>query len=355
MFKFDFDLDDEADIISNDEQLSPDEQTPNNKPTNVEIPLSQLVDALPAVISYSPLSISLSSRPEPLRLARRDLFDARFQLISEDRDLQFFETPSDLVPGVYEGGFKTWECCLDLVDYMESNELAIVGEKVLEVGCGTAVPSMYLLQKALSFLAKTNCPPETQLHLQDYNSSVLELVTLPNLLIAWYLSPTSALYLHNTERPDPSVPSEISITADLKSAFLSSLKQHNISLRFFSGPWEMFYPQKYDIILTSETIYRMASLPSLVHLLRTACLGIRADSRNSENDCMRNPSLCLVAAKVVYFGVGGGVAEFTKIVEGDENKEKRGRVETVWETKTGVKRRVLSVIWTALRYTGADS
>ncbi|KIL65503.1 hypothetical protein M378DRAFT_530526 [Amanita muscaria Koide BX008] len=83
-------------------------------------------DALPEAISYSPLSISLSSDTDPLVLARRDLFDARFQLISDGLDesnkLQFFDAPSDLVPGVYEGGLKTWECCLDLVDYLEATD-----------------------------------------------------------------------------------------------------------------------------------------------------------------------------------------------------------------------------------------
>jgi protein-histidine N-methyltransferase len=74
-----------------------------------------------------------------INLWRRDLFDARFQLLSDanetampeidnstagrassDNALQFLETPSDLIPGVYEGGLKTWECSLDLVSYLHS-------------------------------------------------------------------------------------------------------------------------------------------------------------------------------------------------------------------------------------------
>ena len=30
-------------------------------------------------------------------------------------NVEFIDAPSDLVPGVYEGGLKTWECSLDLV------------------------------------------------------------------------------------------------------------------------------------------------------------------------------------------------------------------------------------------------
>jgi hypothetical protein len=47
-------------------------------------------------------------------LSRRDLFDARFQLLAqadedqnEEKDeLRFVDAPSDLVRGVYEGGLK---------------------------------------------------------------------------------------------------------------------------------------------------------------------------------------------------------------------------------------------------------
>ena len=95
--------------------------------------------------------MSSTKRTGSVTLARRDLFDARFQLISEgagdgagnqedgvnDRTqaLEFLDAPSDLVPGVYEGGLKTWECSLDLVDYLEGIDGGDVrGRRVLEVG-----------------------------------------------------------------------------------------------------------------------------------------------------------------------------------------------------------------------------
>ncbi|KAF8309779.1 hypothetical protein F5887DRAFT_911239 [Amanita rubescens] len=339
MFKFDFDIEDVNFTVSDELSTPPSPITTTNFNPSVEISLSHLLDALPQLISYSPLSIP---RADHLFLGRRDLFDARFQLISEGHDnLQFLDAPSDLVPGVYEGGLKTWECCLDLVDYLESNRLStsIAGKRVFEVGCGTAVPSMYLLHEALSLSAGSSSPLETQIHLQDYNSSVLELITLPNLLITWYLSPASASY-HSTQTSSESPnPSEINITPELKSAFLFTLKERNISLRFFAGSWETFDlanipPQGYDIVLTSETIYRKESLPSLITLLRSACL----------RDAPKN-TLCLVAAKAVYFGVGGGVSDFKDAVEGNGNREKLGNIKTVWETTTGVKRNVLSVTW----------
>ena len=111
------------------------------------------------MISFSPLSIPLSSGRGSVTLIRRDLFDARFQLMSAEGDgsasdtmmtkdslkddsdessLGFFDNPSDLIPGVYEGGLKTWECSLDLVDYLDGlrdqpNFQGFSGRRILEV------------------------------------------------------------------------------------------------------------------------------------------------------------------------------------------------------------------------------
>lgn len=112
-------------------------------------------------------------------LLRRDLFDARFQLIAEDSEhtgssdeenvlptaasnrskdiadgktvldtLSFVDNPSDLVPGVYEGGLKTWECSLDLVETLfnlsSGSRLSreVKGKRVLEV-CDYPVSFIY--------------------------------------------------------------------------------------------------------------------------------------------------------------------------------------------------------------------
>lgn len=42
---------------------------------------------------------------------------------------------------------------------------------------------MYLLQRVLN--EKKDDDKETEIDLQDYNASVLQLVTLPNLLLTW--------------------------------------------------------------------------------------------------------------------------------------------------------------------------
>ena len=343
----------------------------------------------------------LSSGP-PLTLVRRDLFDARFQLISEDEygphandqphpagasALEFIEAPSDLVPGVYEGGLKTWECSLDIVNYLDVladdfTDTDIRGKRLLEVqfcrvyditqltqyqvGCGTSIPSLYILHRLFSSSITTS--KYTQLHLQDYNDSVLEFVSFPNIFLTWCMCPCitiltfvssqlidpdmSALAapFREPQRTDvgsteaqsplnPSTPSEFLITPELKSAFLLSLHERNISLRFFSGSWDSFNVSatggKYDIVLTSETIYRTEYLPSLIKLLRTAC------GCGEEYPLLDAPSyLCIVAAKVIYFGVGGGVAELLNAVHGSGDHD-GAKAELVWESKTGVARQIL--------------
>ncbi|KAJ7233915.1 hypothetical protein C8J57DRAFT_1439586 [Mycena rebaudengoi] len=353
MFKFDFGIkDDDPEIPASDSSSSPAIQS---EPF-AGVAISHLLESLPTLISYSPLEIPLSSSRKKVTLARRDLFDARFQLISEgpgdeptsDSEapaaLGFLDAPSDLVPGVYEGGLKTWECSLDLVQYLDGlgEAHSLLGKRILEIGCGTGVPSVYLLQQMFS--GEPSSDRDTHVNLQDYNASVLELITFPNIILAWYMSPSSAEYRASadpSEAPpaDPTVPGELPITPALKSAFTASLVHHRINLAFFSGSWESLTTHleasgsKYDVVLTSETIYRTEALPALIILMRVACAG--------------PDSVCLVAAKVLYFGVGGGVSEFVRALQSKKMTERgsSGKAESVWERSVGVGRKVMRIEW----------
>ncbi|KAF9073097.1 hypothetical protein BDP27DRAFT_1319385 [Rhodocollybia butyracea] len=398
MFKFDFEVDDidteiDSFLKQTDESCSEKNvQRPSvsdggesdsiKEPVGalVELTMEHLLNTLPLQISYSPLEIPLSSSSGPYHLARRDLFDARFQVISEDQDsssgfadvasnkerLRFLDTPSDLVPGVYEGGLKTWECSLDLVDYLDSNleEKDLRGKRVLELGCGTGVPSLYLLQKMFSSPSTSS---KTEMCLQDYNPSTLELVTFPNVLLAWYMSPASISFRNSqsssdpeaedaVEYPllDPTTTGDLPITSVLKDAFVRSLKEYGLELRFFGGSWKSFKHDstRFDIVLTSETIYRTESVPELIDVMWNATH--RRSSSISEHlskVTISEPAapLILVAAKVFYFGVGGGVDEFVgavrKWVENHQGSRYEHDVKTVWEKNDGVGRRIVRVVW----------
>ena len=127
------------------------------------------LDTLPAKVSYSAVALTNGNT-----LLRRDLFDARFQLASEDsedrrdpveaplgytasRDAAAIRRPdeavagveqdcdevskvvdadSDLIPGLYEGGLKTWEGGMDLVDVLSDVpdiSTWVQGSRILEV------------------------------------------------------------------------------------------------------------------------------------------------------------------------------------------------------------------------------
>lgn len=102
-----------------------------------ELHLYQL-DSLPETISHSPLYIPGLIHP----ILRRDLYDARFQLTQKDTtdivgDEEYVDSTTDLVPGLYEGGLKTWEGGIDLIQVLSlTNETKdwVSGSKVIEVG-----------------------------------------------------------------------------------------------------------------------------------------------------------------------------------------------------------------------------
>ncbi|KXZ43892.1 hypothetical protein GPECTOR_78g80 [Gonium pectorale] len=187
---------------------------------------------------------------------------------------------SDLVPGKYEGGFKLWECSLDLCKLLlrqyrvEPQQLLgaqdlgceLQGKKVLELGCGHGLPGIVALM----------CGADV--HFQDYNPQVLRRLTMPNVIANMERLPRP--------RPRPSA-------------------------RYFSGDWRLVgehltgrgYGGHYDLILASETIY---SVPAQERLLE--CI----------KQLLQPPhGVALVAAKRYYFGVGGGMKSFRSLVEAD--------------------------------------
>lgn len=138
----------------------------------------------------------------------------------------------------------------------------------------------------------------------------------------------------------------MSITPTLLGAFKESLNTYGVEIRLFSGGWDSFdvvvAGGNYDLVLTSETVYDLDSLPSLVRLLHGACVAEESDEPNRRHRRQQEEYLCLVAAKAVYFGVGGGTSEFASCVE---EMMPWTRVETVLEKKSGVMRKVMSVRW----------
>ena len=99
--------------------------------------------------------------------------------------------------------------------------------------------------------------------------------------------------------------------------------------KFFSGDWTSFTKltqndEKYDIILTSETIYAPENYKKLIELFK---------------DRLKRDGIIYLAAKSVYFGVGGCVSEFEKSLVDDDTFT----FENVWTCKSGVLREILKI------------
>lgn len=79
---------------------------------------------------------------------------------------------SDLISGVYEGGLKVWECTYDLLELVERDGETFGGKRVLDLGCGAGLLGILALKRGAR-----------QVTFQDYNGTVIEQLTLPNVLL----------------------------------------------------------------------------------------------------------------------------------------------------------------------------
>ncbi|MEW5301652.1 MAG: hypothetical protein WDW36_004499 [Sanguina aurantia] len=166
---------------------------------------------------------------------------------------------SDLIPDVYEGGFKLWECAIDLCRFLltkyalgareliESSEprTKLQNKKILELGCGHGLPGI------VAVLAGA------EVHFQDFNKQ----------------------------------------------------QRSRLPTRFFTGDWACVgecltgkgFGGHYDVILTSESIYSLESQERLLECIK---------------QLLQPPhGVAYIAAKTYYFGVGGGTTSFLALVK----------------------------------------
>lgn len=133
--------------------------------------------------------------------------------------------------------------------------------------------------------------------LQDYNASVLRLVTLPNMLLSW-ASYSASPALNLQQHPD----GDLEITPELLSQFRQDLATPQIHLHFLSGSWSPALaalipgsaPDMGTLILGAETIYSPAATSAFVEILIILLKRVKM-------------AKAMLAAKRLYFGVGGSV------------------------------------------------
>lgn len=187
---------------------------------------------------------------------------------------------SDLVAGQYEGGLKVWECSIDLCEYFLACGLPVKGCNVLDLGCGAGLSGIMAAKMGASAV-----------HFQDFNKEVIQNFTMVNVKL---------------NKIDESV------------------------LTFFSGDWGNFATlaeasgYRYDLILTSETIYNVKSYSKLLKVF---------------TKLLSDTGVILIAAKMEYFGVGGSIHSFTDYLKSNSHF----KVGIARQIETGVPRVILKV------------
>ncbi|KAI0017642.1 hypothetical protein F4780DRAFT_581118 [Xylariomycetidae sp. FL0641] len=304
--------------------------------------LKHMLSQLPSKIAYSLLPVDLDGNGE-LRLPRRELWDVRVQLMAEEGEGSEAEPGlgnHDVKTGVYEGGFKSWECSVDLVKVLATSNpphtAAGIVRRVIELGCGTALPSLALFHWALD--ERTNQESSClSLVLADYNPTVLQLVTLPNFILTWALHHSSDSPLL---RDAFATEGELELSAELIEAFQAFLINKQISLTFLSGAWspefvDLLHSEstiesrtgRYTMLLGAETIYSPFALGAFTQTVFSVLEYEKAHGNMAE---------AFVGAKKLYFGVGGSLDDF--IIQA---RDRGACVEQVREEAEGVRRGVV--------------
>lgn len=175
--------------------------------------------------------------------------------------------------------------------------------------------------------------------LADYNPTVLQLVTLPNFILAWALNNPQTPALKDAF----SIDGEVELGLDVITAFQQYLQASNITLSFASGAWskafvDLLYTlpagdgkSSSTLLLGAETIYSPFALQAFTETIFTIL--------ERERDTPGSEAGAYIGAKRLYFGVGGSLDDFIGKARG-----KGAVVDQVREETEGVRRGVVQCI-----------
>lgn len=167
---------------------------------------------------------------------------------------------NDLVPGIYEGGLRLWECSVDLVGHL-SSYLDRPNGIALEIGCGHGLPGICLLKRGFEAVV-----------FSDFNEEVLRDVTWPNILRNVGIEALSRCFAGDW----------IKLCAEFEK-------------RSFPG-----IPILFDVIVAAETLYTVRSCNEVSKII---------------SRLLKPDGVAYIATKRFYFGVGGGTSEFISCSE----------------------------------------
>ena len=101
------------------------------------------------------------------------MFSYKIAVIPENEDA--IDKTSDIIPGVYEGGNKVWECSIDLTTLLREQKYNLPQpdiSSVIELGCGHGFPGIAALQLGYKHVV-----------FSDLNAEVVDSVTWPNIFL----------------------------------------------------------------------------------------------------------------------------------------------------------------------------
>ncbi|KAI3637393.1 hypothetical protein MIR68_004042 [Amoeboaphelidium protococcarum] len=281
-------------------------------------------------------------------LFKRSYDDIQFQIMQQDdNDMEgesdnYFariikqHSATDLVPNVYEGGCKTWECSIDLCLYLyqffqsvDHNHNVLLSRplRVLEIGCGSALPSITCMQFGNQYVQTID--------VQDYNKEVIEMVTMPNFLLNSRQLNEERCEMAASNNGRVPAQQDLEIETRPVSAFGDS-SIDGIELGFYAGDWEQLpdainscdnltESRKYDLILGSEVMYCKKNYHKLTRIM---------------TQLLSKQGFALFSCKSQYFGCTGDLYSFKEYIQ----SQNQFHIETVFTSPgPGLSREIIKV------------
>ena len=274
-----------------------------------------------------------------LRHNENDDKEDEYVLRVHEGSSSFQNTNTDLISGIYEGGLKVWECSMDLFRYFCNHEekIAVKGH-ILEIGCGHAIPSIWILKN--SILKSKNCYQNNLIKANDvtnnndndndndnddcfvtfadYNDFVIRDVTMRNVALN-----VKDAYSKMTRQPEECnswIAKHCAFGAGDWLAMSDDLLHHKVSKR----PEPLAIPKDgvFDCIIATETNYSESSAMETANILA--------------KHLKPGTGVAYISTKRYYFGVGGGTKCFCDALQQNNNANHKYHIEILQELDNGV-------------------
>ena len=182
----------------------------------------------------------------------------------------------DIIKNVYEGGFKVWECTLDLLDYLSKNTELIKDKNIIDLGCGHGLLGIFSLQLNANYVV-----------FQDFNIEVLKYATFLNIK-------------ENFGNYKEIFSNKLGFISGDWGKVSENLKENKSELEGITGNGSKFKNCDFELILMSEVLYNADNYEKIIDLI---------------DKILKKNGICLISSKFYYFGVGGSVNEFLSVLK----------------------------------------